>query len=514
MFYRETKSVKLNVNLFRSCAIKLAEIIHNIPDARIYGDADLEIENIEYDSRMMKPNSLFIAVTGYKTDGYNFIEDALSKGAVAVLGEKDKPDSVSNYIQVQDTRMAMAEVAAAFYNYPGLKLRAVGVTGTNGKTTTSWLIRNIFKHSSIRSGLISSLLYDTGKESFNAERTTPESLDLQRLLYLMIVNNCERVVLEVSSHALCLKRVEQVNFTTAVYTNITRDHLDFHETMENYLDAKKILAEKLEGSNSSVVVNLDVPEFKSIKANNGVRKITYSIDNDQADIYCSEYEIRPDGTTFNLNTPSGNRTVSIKLPGRFNLYNALAASGAALSSEIDIDSIVNGLESSTPVPGRFNYVDGNQPFAVYVDYAHTPDALERLCQSAREINKGKMYILFGCGGDRDKGKRPLMGKAATSISDFAILTSDNPRSEDPQDIINDVLKGMKSNNYEVIENREDAIRKIINMASPGDVVLLAGKGAENYQEIKGQRFPFSDTEIALDEIKKLNLTQTGKFGEK
>lgn len=468
---------------------------------------------MEYDSRLMIPNSLFFAIKGFSMDGYDYIEQAVSKGAVAVMGEREVCPGVTTHISVPDIRAAMAAVSAAFYGYPGLKIKACGVTGTNGKTTTAFMIKSILEAFGKKVGLITSLLYDTGTDQFDAERTTPESLDMQRLLCLMINNNCVNAVIEVSSHALVLKRAEHINFRVAVYTNLTRDHLDFHGSMEEYFEAKKLLKDKLEGDQSYAVINLDVDEFRELFYDNRNSNLSYSISNKAADVYTTAYDIQPDRTTFDLVTPVGKATITIKLPGRFNLSNAIAAAAGGLASGVDIEAVVAGLENANPIPGRFNYLDAGQPFAIYVDYAHTPDALERLIKSTREICTGRILTLFGCGGDRDRGKRPLMGEAVTSNSDYAILTSDNPRSESAMAIIEDVKPGMVGENYEIIENRKDAIKRIISLAQPGDAVLLAGKGAENYQDINGERSYFNDMEEAKEAINEIGMNNSGETGK-
>lgn len=482
------------------------ELVSGLKEKNIFGDPEVEIENIEYDSRMIKKNGLFFAVSGYQTDGFQYVGDAVQNGAVAVLGERESCENVSNYVRVPDVRSAMSEVSAMFYGHPGLKIKAVGVTGTNGKTTTCFLLKYIFEARNKTTGLVTSLLYDTGKEKFNAERTTPESLDLQRLLFLMKKNYCVNAVIEVSSHSLVLHRVDNINFRVAIFTNLTRDHLDFHKTMEDYLQAKALLLEKLEGPLSYAVINLDVPEFRQLFGDFDSSYMSYSLENDQADVYCAKYEIHPNETIFDLVAPMGTRTVHLRLPGKFNLMNAIAAATGGMAAGVDIDSVVKGLETARPIPGRFNYIDQGQPFGVYVDYAHTPDAIERLIQSVREITKGRILTLFGCGGDRDVGKREMMGQAATLNSDFTIVTSDNPRSEDPERIIEHIKPGLVGNNYEIHPDREDAIKRILELATEHDAVLLAGKGAENYQEIKGVRTEFSDTDVAIKFLGELGYT--------
>lgn len=429
---------------------------------------------------------------GFTHDGYDFVGEAKANGAVAVMGERDSCNFIENHVQVPDIRQVMADLSAKFYGYPGLKLKVCGVTGTNGKTTTCHLIKKILEKRNKMTGLITSVIYDTGKETFKAERTTPESLDLQRLLFLMNKNHCVNAVIEVSSHALALGRVENIDFRVAVFTNLTRDHLDFHKTMDDYLAAKASLLKKLEGELSYAVINLDVLDFRQMFGDLNSSHMSYSLSDTAADVHCRSFHIEPDKTSFDLVTPMGVRTVTFNLPGRLNLMNAVAAAAGGLASGVDLDNVVGGLEAAQPLPGRFNVVKTGQPFAVYIDYAHTPDAIERLCESTREISQGRLLLLFGCGGDRDRGKRPLMGKAATTNADFAVATSDNPRSEDPMAILKDISAGMKGDSYEIIPDRREAIRAILEKAQPGDVVVLAGKGAENYQEIKGVRYPFDD----------------------
>lgn len=462
----------------------------------ITGDPGVTIEHIEYDSRLVEPGSMFVAVSGFKRDGYEFVAQAVEKGAVAVMGERAGCEDAPVHVRVPDVRQAMADVAARFYGYPGKQLGVIGVTGTNGKTTTCYLIRNMLEAGGKKAGLVTSTVYDTGVETFKAERTTPEALDLQRLFFLMRKNGCGHAVMEVSSHALVLKRVEHVGFRVAVYTNLTRDHLDFHGSMEAYLAAKKQLLGKLSGERAYAVINLDVAEFRTLFGESGMKQMSYSLEDETADVYMGRYEIEPARTVFDLVTPVGTRTVTFPLPGRFNLMNAVAAATGGLAAGIDLDTVVAGLENSTPVPGRFNVVDAGQPFGVYVDFAHTPDAIERLCQSAREMTKGRVLLLFGCGGDRDRGKRPIMATAATTFADFAVVTMDNPRSEKPAAILEDIKPGLQGSNYAIETDRRKAIALLLQKAEPGDVVLLAGKGAENYQEINGERHHFDDMEEA------------------
>ncbi len=467
------------------------------------GETDIDIQSIEYDSRQVKPQALFVAIKGFKSDGYDFVEKARENGAVAVMGERASCPQIDNHIQVKNIRQAMAYVSARFYGFPGNKLTVFGVTGTNGKTTTCFLIKEILEASGIKTGLLTSTVYDTGSEIFKAARTTPESVDLQRLLFLIDKNDCDSAVVEVSSHGLVMHRVDNIVFRVAVYTNLTRDHLDFHKSMEDYLAAKAELLNRLDKDNSVAVINLDSPYFVSLMNRADISFVTYSLRSPEADVYCANYSIGANETVFDLMTPLGLRTIHIKLPGRFNLVNAIAAAAACYASGIEYDDIIKGLEQAEPVPGRLNLIDRGQPFAVYVDFAHTPDAIERVCESLRELSGGKLLLMFGCGGDRDRGKRPLMGKAAVANASYVIVTSDNPRSEDPLAIIKEIKPGLAGGNYDIEPDRKKAIELILHKARAGDVVLLAGKGAEKYQEEKGKFLPFDEVDIAIKSLAEL-----------
>jgi UDP-N-acetylmuramoyl-L-alanyl-D-glutamate--2,6-diaminopimelate ligase len=406
-------------------------------------------------------------------------------------------------VTVPDLRKAMADIAAHFYGYPGKKLNVVGVTGTNGKSSSVYLIKMILQMAGEKTGMVNSLVYDTGAGRYKAERTTPDSVDLQRLLSEMYDAHCTYGVVEVSSHALVLHRVDNIDFQVGLFTSFSRDHLDFHKTMGEYLEAKKLFLNKLEGDAKAAVINMDVKEFAGFVPDVRCRLVTYSAEGRNADVTVKKAQLHPDRSEFVLVTAEGEHEVKIKLPGRYNLSNAVGSAAAGIATGIDLDHVARGLEAAPAVPGRFQPIDMGQPFLIVLDYAHTPDAIERLCLSAREITKGKLIILFGCGGDRDRGKRPLMGKAASVHSDYAVITSDNPRTEDPRRIIEDIIPGMADDNYAVIPDRREAIAKIIGQAREGDTVLIAGKGAENYQEIGTERFPFEDRIEVTEALKAL-----------
>jgi len=452
---------------------------------------------------MIGPDKIFVAITGFRQDGNRWVDDAIERGAVAVVTEKRSDRPVPQVI-VPDARAALADLAAKFYGRNGSGTNLIAVTGTNGKTTTCFLIRNIMETDGEKSGLITSLIYDDGSEQIPARRTTPESLDIYRLLSQMKNNGIGRAVIEVSSHALVLHRVRNLDFTLAVFTNISRDHLDFHADMEDYLKAKERLLDMVADDNKKAVINLDCPEFRPFIDKARCEVVTYSLEDKEADVHLENYKLKPQGSEFELHGFGHSRRINLKLTGRFNLYNALAAAAASLAYGIDIDRVAAGLEKSDVIPGRLERIDSEAPFTIFLDYAHTPDALTRTIETLKEIGSGKVLVMFGCGGDRDRGKRPLMGEAVSSAADYAVLTSDNPRTEAPARIMNDVKPGLVPGiEVDLIEDRRRAIEHIIERAGKGDIVLLAGKGAENYQEINGVRHPFSDRDIALEKLKQL-----------
>jgi UDP-N-acetylmuramoyl-L-alanyl-D-glutamate--2,6-diaminopimelate ligase len=486
--------------------MKLAKLIKSHPGARLCGDGNTEITGLHYDSRRIEPGMLFVAISGYRQDGKQFIPDAIKNGAAAILTDVESKTGKPEVI-VKSIRRAMSDLAACFYEYPGRKLKIIGVTGTNGKSTSVFLIRKILERAGIKAGMINSLVYDTSIGKYKAERTTPDSIEVQKYLYEMEKAGCEYAVLEVSSHALVLNRVDNINFKIGLFTNISRDHLDFHQTMEQYLEAKKLLLGKLDVEDGIAVINRDIPEFDSIISETGARIITYSAAGVDAGVVVNPLNLTAQGTVFQAITSDESCKVNFNLPGRYNMINAAGAIAVGIALGIDFDCIKNAMETAEPVPGRFQPVNFGQPFLVLIDYAHTPDALERLCQSAREITRGRILTLFGCGGDRDRGKRPLMAEAASRCSDLVILTSDNPRTENPEKIFADTLPGMARNNYEVIADRRLAIDRIIGLAAKYDTVLIAGKGAEDYQEIGTLRYPFEDRVEIIRALEKLGYNQ-------
>jgi UDP-N-acetylmuramoyl-L-alanyl-D-glutamate--2,6-diaminopimelate ligase len=476
--------------------IRLRNLIKSVKGVAVIGRDDIFIEGIEYDSRRVLPGMIFAAIAGFKTDGRAFIKDAIKRGAAAILTDVPIQTADVPLIISQSPRQTLSDISASFYGYPGRSLKIVGVTGTNGKSTSVFLIRHILESFGKKAGMLNSLVYYTGAGKYKADRTTPESLDVQKYLFEMKESGFEWGVIEVSSHALSLSRVENIDFKIGLFTNFTRDHLDFHNTMEEYLAAKKLLLRKLAGREKVAVINIDVPEFGDFIKDAECPVIKYTVQNSEADLSVRRAQLMHDRTIIDFSSSRGDFSAVMRLLGRYNVSNAAGAAATGLALDVDIEVIAKALETAEPVPGRFRPVSAGQPFAVIVDYAHTPDGIERLCQSAREITPGKLMILFGCGGDRDKGKRPLMGEAATKMCDFAVVTSDNPRTEDPLKIIDDILPGVKGDNYIVVPDRKEAIREIIRRAGEKDTVLLAGKGAEDYQEIGTTKYPYEDTSEA------------------
>lgn len=456
--------------------------------------ADPEITGLEYDSRRVARGNAFFAVSGYRQDGRAYIPQALSNGAAAIVSREPEETGGAVLVRVADVRMAMALISAAFYGYPSRSLETVAITGTAGKTTTSYLLRSILEASGRRTGLVGTIRYLIGDEAFEAPNTTPESLDLQRLLSQMRQKGVGTVVMEASSHGIELDRVAGIAFKAAVFTNFSQDHLDFHGTMDDYFRAKRRLFEDLaEGSHA--VVNTDDPRGREILKSTRAAVLKYGLE-PGADVSAEITGSGMLGSDFMLRAPAGRIAISLRLAGRHNVYNALAAAGAAASLGVGLEPIKQGLERVASVDGRMERVDLGQDFTVLVDYAHTPEELERLMHSVKELQPRRIITVFGCGGDRDRTKRPLMGRAVASASDLSIVTSDNPRTEDPQAIIRDILPGVSGSEHLVIPDRQQAIRRAVELAGPGDAVVIAGKGHEDYQIIGTTKTHFDDREEA------------------
>lgn len=482
--------------------MKLSRLIDGVQCA-IKGSAETEISGIAYNSINVKNGFLFVALPGARTDGRMFIKDAISRGASAVLTDDAGENSVPVLITTPDPRLALSKLSANYYQHPDRRLNVLGITGTNGKTTISYLLESMLNANAMPSGVIGTINYRYANKLFPAPNTTPQAADIFRILQGMLREKIKAAIMEVSSHALALGRVADVEFDRAIFTNLTRDHLDFHQTMEDYFLAKTKLFSSLAGgikkNGKFAIINADDPWAKKlIEHSKGAETITYGIDK-KADVHAENIRVCSRSTEFILNTPSGHRKVHFSHLGRHNIYNALAVAATAFTFNLSPEAIAEGLEKAPHVPGRLERVDAGQPFTVLVDYAHTDDALVNVLTALRGLSPERIITVFGCGGDRDRSKRPLMGEAATSLSDFVIVTSDNPRSEEPDKIALDIEVGIRRHhrdNYRVILDREQAIATAIQMAHKGDIVLLAGKGHETYQIIGNQTIHFNDTETA------------------
>jgi UDP-N-acetylmuramoyl-L-alanyl-D-glutamate--2,6-diaminopimelate ligase len=462
------------------------------------GAPAVDVAGLAYDNRKVGPRDLFFCVRGFTTDGHQFAADAVRRGAAALvvdhLVDVDIPQ-----VEVDDVRRAMAPAAAKFYGDPTKTLEVVGVTGTNGKTTTAYLVRSLIEAAGRQCGLLGTVKSIVGGEEREAGRTTPEAIDLQRTFREMLDGGDVACVMEVSSHALELARVDAVSFAAGIFTNLTQDHLDFHPTMEDYFLAKRKLF--TECRVQTAIINIDDPYGRRLAADPQiVRPVTFALDDPGATYRATEVQTDLTGSTFTVQSPDGVRLLRSPLSGRFNVYNVLAALAAARALGVSADVAVAAIEEAGQVPGRFETVDEGQPFAVLVDYAHTPDSLENVLAAARLLTKGRLHVVFGCGGDRDRGKRPVMGEIAARLADRVIVTSDNPRSEDPGAIITEILSGI-SGPVEHEVDRRIAIHSAITAAGEGDVVVIAGKGHEQGQEFaNGEKHPFDDVTVAREAL--------------
>jgi UDP-N-acetylmuramoyl-L-alanyl-D-glutamate--2,6-diaminopimelate ligase len=482
--------------------MQLKILAESIPVREVFGSLDREVDGIFYDSRRVQKNGLYVAVRGAHFDGHKFTEQAIERGASAIVVERPESHSRATSLVVADSRVALADLAFTFYQKPALRLKMAGVTGTNGKTTTTFLIKHICENAGLRSGLIGTVRYEIGERILPATRTTPESLDLQELLAQMTGAGCKAAVMEVSSHALAQERTRGMEWDVAVFTNLTQDHLDFHQTMANYFEAKARLFTGLTSQpnkkEAKAVINMDDPHGEKLIARLGrdIPVITYGM-SARADFRASNYRAEFSGTSFQLDARGKIYLVRVPLIGRFNVSNAMAALAAANSLGVSLREAVLSLAKSPQVPGRLESVPAKRQFQVFVDYAHTPDALLNVLKTLRELNPRRLIVVFGAGGDRDQQKRPLMGRAADQNADYSIITSDNPRKEDPLAIIDDVKKGVRSTNFETVPDRAEAIARAIALAQPRDIILIAGKGHETYQEFADHTIPFDDRQTAL-----------------
>jgi UDP-N-acetylmuramoyl-L-alanyl-D-glutamate--2,6-diaminopimelate ligase len=499
----------------------LQEILTGIEAIRMWGSPEMEIAGVEWDSRRVTPGALFFALHGAKTDGTLYVREAVARGAIGIVAEEPPvPDwqqdptpqasgSARTWIQVAAPRRALAIAAANFYHHPSRALQLVGVTGTNGKTTVSYLVDSILRAAGRITGLAGTVEWRTPAQTRKPRNTTPDALELQRMFAEVRAAGGSSIVLEVSSHSLMMDRLWGCHFAAAVFTNLTRDHLDFHGDSENYFRAKRRLFQGTGAGTPDVgVINSDDPHGAELQGLAG-RTVTYGLRNG-AQIIARKVQLSLDHLEFTAHTPTGMIEVRSLLIARINVYNILAAIGAAQALGISSSDIEQGIRNLESVPGRFQRVDEGQPFLVIVDYAHADDALRNLITTAREIaGGGRIITLFGAGGNRDRGTRPLMGEAAGSLSDLVVLTSDNPRTEDPARIINDVMVGLQKANatYLIELDRERAIERAFREARAGDIVLLAGKGHENYQILKDRTFEFDDREVARRMLRKIGFVK-------
>jgi UDP-N-acetylmuramoyl-L-alanyl-D-glutamate--2,6-diaminopimelate ligase len=494
--------------------MRLEEIAAALRDARIVGDPGVEVGGLAYDSRKVGAGTLFFCVVGEKRDGHDFAADVVEAGAVALVVERELEVAVPQVV-VASARAAMAPAAAAFFGDPTAELRVVAVTGTNGKTTTAFLTREILESAGVRCGLLGTVKQVVGGVEESVERTTPEAIDLQATFRRMLDGGDRACVMEVSSHALVLHRADAIHFDVAVFTNLTQDHLDFHADMEDYFAAKRMLFEAGPGT---AIVNVDDPYGRRLAAD--FDALTFSAAGAEADYGAGEVEFNAAGATFTIERSEGLRLLSHSgsqapqsgvevrtgMPGHFNVANALGAFAAAEALGVDADAAAAGLGAAARVPGRFEPIDEGQGFAVLVDYAHTPDSIENVLRAARRLTAGRLISVFGAGGDRDRDKRPKMGRAGGVLSDLAVVTSDNPRSEDPEAIVAEVAAGAAEGEAELVVevDRRRAIALALARAEAGDTVVIAGKGHEQGQEFEGGRkVPFDDRAVAREELRKL-----------
>ncbi|MEQ6387736.1 UDP-N-acetylmuramoyl-L-alanyl-D-glutamate--2,6-diaminopimelate ligase [Bacillaceae bacterium S4-13-58] len=487
--------------------MNIHELISILPFYQSYGTIpDIQIEGIEMDSRKVNSNFLFVCIEGFHVDGHQFAPHAVERGACAIISQKPLDIQSVPVIVVNDTVKSLAMIADKFYQSPTRSLRLIGITGTNGKTSISYMVEKMFQNIGEITGLIGTIQMRIAEKEYDVRNTTPDSLFLQESFHKMEKSGVSTAVMEVSSHALDLGRVFGCDFDIAVFTNLTQDHLDYHQTMEEYFRAKSMLFSQLGNTYDKdpkfAIINLDDSYGEKLLRCTVQPVITYGLEA-TADIVAKDIVYEPTGTTFTIRTPIGEEEISTPLVGKFNVYNILAATGVGLAAGISLPVMKKTFEQLSGVRGRFESVLTGQSFGVIIDYAHTPASLENVLETAKEMTNGKIHVVIGCGGDRDRTKRPKMAQVAIKYGDIAIFTSDNPRSEDPQDIVNDMISGINGDNYIVELDRKKAIEKAILAAKPDDLVLIAGKGHETYQEINGNVYPFDDRAIALQVLRDL-----------
>lgn len=487
--------------------MKLIDILNGIEYELLNGNIDIEIKGIEQDSRKIKKDYLFFAIKGYNSDGHDYINQAIENGAIAIIVTDDiKIDSNITIIKVKDDKDAMAYISSKFYNNPSEKLDLIGVTGTNGKTSITYILKTILEEKNKKIGIIGTMGSVIDNKLIDNANTTPESIEIQKQINNMIEVNTDCCIMEVSSHSLNekVKRVAYLDFNIAVFTNLTEDHLDFHPTMEDYFNDKKKLFNMTKNLN---VVNYDSSYGKrlieELKSTN-VELLTYGFDNN-ADIFATDIVLSNKGSKFLLNTPKGSIDISMRLLGKFSISNTLAAIAIGLYYGFELDEIKSAVEKVNGIKGRFENIPLDEEYSVIIDFAHTPDGLEQVLNTIKEFTVGKIITVFGAGGNRDKKKRPIMGETVARLSDIPVVTSDNPRFEKPEEIIEDIIVGVEkyNKNYVNITDRKEAIKYALKIAEKGDTILLAGKGHETYLLLNGETFPFDEKEIVLDILAKM-----------
>ncbi|MBU5595395.1 UDP-N-acetylmuramoyl-L-alanyl-D-glutamate--2,6-diaminopimelate ligase [Amphibacillus sp. MSJ-3] len=471
-----------------------------------------KITGLQVDSRKVKPGDLFICISGYTVDGHDFVDQAIENGAVAILAEKDINRDDLPILYVKDTNQALSFLANYFYDFPSNKLHLIGVTGTNGKTSITYLLDEIFRFNQDKTALIGTIQMKIADQVYPIANTTPEASFLQKSFKQMVDQEIDHCMMEVSSHALELGRVNGCDFDMAIYTNLSQDHLDFHQTMDDYLKAKTRLFHQLGNKYDSkqpkyAIINRDDVYYSHFEQATSQRVVTYGI-NHEADFLAKNIKLTANGTSFILQTMDDQLEITTPLIGKFNVYNMLAAIAAANLSGVPLTNIKSALEQSKGVRGRFEAVKGTHDFGVIIDFAHTPDSLENVLTTIRSFAQGKVYLVVGCGGDRDRSKRPLMAEIGEKYADCTILTSDNPRSEDPLAIIADMEEGMTTDRYFIEVNRAKAIHQAIQLANKNDIVLIAGKGHETTQIIGNEKFPFDDYQVAQQAIDNKTCSET------
>lgn len=485
--------------------MKLSSLLSILPFYQLTHDIDtINISSIKIDHRHIEPGDIFVCIKGFTVDGHDFASQAVENGAIAVVAERELDLGDTPVIIVSDTTRALALLATKYYQFPSKRLPLIGVTGTNGKTTVTYLVEAIFKAAKQKTGLIGTIQMKIGDDTYPVQNTTPNALVVQQSLSQMVDEQVDVAVMEVSSHALDLGRVHGCDYDIAVYTNLSQDHLDYHKNMADYLRAKSLLFSQLgndynEKQQKFAIINRDDEHYAAIEQSTGQHIITYGINN-KADVMAENISLQISQTNFLLTTPIGSIEITSQLIGAFNVYNMLAAASVAIAMNVPLSTIKTAFESITGVNGRFEQVNAGQNYAVIVDYAHTPDSLENVLTTIKEFATKNIYVVVGCGGDRDRSKRPLMAEIATQYADLALFTTDNPRTEDPKDILADMTDGLTSTNYEVIVDRKEAIERAIHLAKEDDVILIAGKGHETYQEINHVRYDFDDRQVAKDAI--------------